>query len=134
MAVALTFKNGLCDEAINYYCNVFDLAYPEDIIRYRDFAKFNHPPKIRDRINNSHLDIYGNRIYLYDVTNDDTYVKGNNIKIVIETDSDKLYRAYINFKKDSNVTSEPQKLDNKLFTSFVDKYDISWQFIAEIID
>ena len=134
MAVALTFKNGLCDEAINYYCNVFDLAYPEDIIRYRDFAKFNHPPKIRDRIYNSHLYIYGNRIYLYDVTNDDTYVKGNNIKIVIETDSDKLYRAYINFKKDSNVTSEPQKLDNKLFTSFVDKYDISWQFIAEIID
>lgn len=134
MAVALTFKNGLCDEAINYYCNVFDLAYPEDIIRYRDFAKFNHPPKIRDRIYNSHLDIYGNKIYLYDVTNDDTYVKGNNIKIVIETDSDKLYMAYINFKKDSNVTSEPQKLDNKLFTSFVDKYDISWQFIAEIID
>ncbi|WP_308652687.1 hypothetical protein [uncultured Anaerococcus sp.] len=134
MAVALTFKNGLCDEAINYYCDVFDLAYPENIIRYRDFAKFNHPPKIRDRIYNSYLDIYGNRIYLYDVTNDDTYVKGNNVKIVIETDSDKLYRAYINFKKDSNVTSEPQKLDNKLFTSFVDKYNISWQFIAEIIE
>lgn len=134
MAVALTFKNGLCDEAINYYCDVFDIAYPENIIRYRDFAKFNHPPKIMDRIYNSHLDIYGNRIYLYDVTNDDTYVKGNNVKIVIETDSDKLYRAYINFKKDSNVTSEPQKLDNKLFTSFVDKYNISWQFIAEIIE
>ena len=42
--------------------------------------------------------------------------------------------VYINFKKDSNITSEPQKLDNKLFTSFVDKYDISWQFIAEIKD
>lgn len=62
------------------------------------------------------------------------YVKGNNVKIVIETDSDNLYWAYINFKKDSNVTNNPQKLDNRLFTSFVDKYNISWQFIAEIID
>lgn len=134
MAVALAFKNGLCLEAINYYCDIFNLEHPKSIIRYRDFEKYNHPPQIRDRIYNSHLDIYGNRIYLYDVTNDDTYVKGNNVRIVIETDSDNLYRAYINFKKDSNITSEPQRLNSKLFTSFIDKYDISWQFIAEIKD
>lgn len=134
MAVALAFKNGLCEEAIDYYCNVFNLEEPKNIIRYRDFERFNHPPKIRDRIYSSHIDIYGNRIYLYDVTNDATYVKGNNVRIVIETNSDNLYMVYINFKKDSNITSEPQKLDNKLFTSFVDKYDISWQFIAEIKD
>ena len=134
MAVALAFKNGLCEEAIDYYCNVFNLEEPKNIIRYRDFERFNHPPKIRDRIYSSHIDIYGNRIYLYDVTNDASYIKGNNVRIVIETNSDNLYMVYINFKKDSNITSEPQKLDNKLFTSFVDKYDISWQFIAEIKD
>lgn len=134
MAVALAFKNGLCDEAIKYYCDVFNLEQPKNIIRYRDFERFNHPPKIRDRIYNSNLDIYGNRIYLYDVTNDATYIKGNNVRIVIETNSDNLYMAYINFRKDSNITSEPQKIDNRLFTSFVDKYDISWQFIAEVKD
>lgn len=134
MAVALAFKNGLCMEAINYYCDIFDLEYPEKLIRYKDFEKFNYPPEIRDRIYNSYLDIYGNRVYLYDVTNDETYVKGNNLRIVIETDSDNLYRAYINFEKDSTVKSEPQRINTKLFTSFVDRYGISWQFIAEIKD
>ena len=59
---------------------------------------------------------------------------GNNVRVVIETSSDNLYRAYMNFRKDSTVTMEPQKVNKKLFTTLIDKYNISWQFIAEIND
>ena len=117
-----------------YYCNVFGLKEPEKVIRYSDFEEFNHPKEIKDRIYNSYLDIYDNRIYLYDVTNDKLINRGNNVRVVIETTSDNLYRAYMNFRKDSTVTMEPQKVNKKIFTTLIDKYDISWQFIAEITE
>lgn len=132
MAVGIGFKKGLCLEAIEYYCRVFDLKEPQNIIIYSDFEKYNYPPNIKDRVYNSYLDIYGNRIYFFDVTNDDILVERNNVRIVIETSSDNLFRAYMNFRKDSNVTSEPQKINKKLFTTLIDKYGISWHFIAEL--
>ncbi|WP_297789375.1 hypothetical protein [uncultured Anaerococcus sp.] len=132
MAVGIAFTDGKCIEALHYYCNVFGIEEPKKIIRYSDFEKFNHPKEIKNRIYNSYIDIYGNRIYLYDVTNDRIIQNGNNVRIVIETSSDNLYRAYMNFRKDSTITMEPQKINKKLFTTLVDKYNISWQFIAEI--
>lgn len=132
MAVGLAFTDGKCIEAIHYYCEVFGIEEPDKLIRYSDFKKYNHPDEIKDRIYNSHIDVYDNRIYLYDVTNDMLIQNGNNVRIVIETSSDNLYRAYMNFRKDSTVTMEPQKINKKLFTTLIDKYDISWQFIAEI--
>lgn len=39
----------------------------------------------------------------------------------------------MNFRKDSRVIMEPQKVNSKLLTTFlVDKYDIGWQFIADL--
>ena len=134
MAVGLAFTDGKCLEALHYYCNVFGLEEPKKVIRYSDFEKYNHPKEIKDRIYNSYLDIYDNRIYLYDVTNDKLINRGNNVRVVIETTSDNLYRAYMNFRKDSTVTMEPQKVNKKIFTTLIDKYDISWQFIAEITE
>ena len=132
MAVGITFKNGECEEAINYYCDVFGLEKPNEIIRYKDFKKYNHPDNIKNRVYLSMLEIYGNTVYLADTTIDENLVEGNNVKIVIETTSDNLYRAYMNFRKDSNVTVEPQKVNNKLFTTLIDKYEIIWQFISEL--
>ena len=132
MAVGISFKDGECLGAINYYCEVFDLEKPSDIIKYRDFEKYKHPDNIKDRVYIAKLDIYDNIVYLSDTTIDEKHKSGNNVKVVIETSSDNLYRAYMNFRKDSNITLEPQKVDNKLFTTLIDKYDISWQFIAEL--
>ena len=132
MAVGLAFKDGQCIDALKYYCEVFDIKEPEKFIRYSDFDKFNYPENIRHRIYNSYIEVYGNRIFLYDVTNDDILNLGNNVRIVIETTSDNLYRAYMNFRKDSNITMEPQKVNKRLFTTLIDKFDITWQFIAEI--
>lgn len=134
MAVGIAFDKGLCVDALKYYCEVFDLDFPANIIRYSDFQKYILPADLKDRIYSSYLDIYDNRIYFYDVTNDNVLQKGNNVRIVIETSSDNLFRAYMNFRKDSNVTFEPQKFNNKLFTTLIDKYQVSWQFIADIKD
>ena len=134
MAVGITFKNGLCAEALNYYCEVFGIDKPETIVKYSDFEKYNYPANIKDRVYNSYLDIYDNRIYFHDTTNDDSLTYGNNVRVVIETTSDNLYRAYMNFRKDSNVTSEPQRINKRLFTTLIDKYNITWQFIAELAE
>lgn len=132
MAVGITFKNGDCINAIAYYKDVFGLDKPCKVIKYSDFIQFNHPDDVKDRVYMSSIDIYGNKIYLSDTTIDENLIEGNNVKIVIETTSDNLYRAYMNFRKDSKVTFEPQKLNNKLVTTLIDKYDITWQFIAEL--
>lgn len=130
MAVGITFKDGKCVEAINYYCEVFDLDFPENLIKYSDFDKFSLPDKMKDRIYNSYLEIFGNRIYFYDTTNDDSIEEGNNVRIVIETNPDNLYNTYMNFRKESTVKRQPQRINKKLFTTLVDKYGITWQFIA----
>ncbi|WP_297690223.1 hypothetical protein [uncultured Anaerococcus sp.] len=117
MAVGIAFDKGLCVDALKYYCEVFDLDFPANLIRYSDFPKYNLPSDLKDRIYSSYLDIYDNRIYFYDVTNDASLKKGNNVKIVIETSSDNLFRAYMNFRKDSNITFEPQRINKKLFTT-----------------
>mgnify|MGYP000171140483 CR=1 FL=1 len=132
MAVGITFKNGECLDAVNYYCDVFDLEEPKMICKYSDFKKYKHPEKIKDRIYLTSLEIYGNRIYMQDTTIDENISKGNNVKIVIETSEDNLYKSYKNFRKDSHIIMEPQKVNNKLFTTFVDKYDIGWQLIADL--
>lgn len=132
MAVGIIFKNGECLNALDYYCTVFGLEKPDNIIKYSDFKKFNHPENIKNRVYITYLEIYGNTIYLQDTTIDENLHQGNNVKIVIETSSDNLYRAYMNFRKDSNVTMEPQRVNNKLLTTLIDKYDIIWQFIAEL--
>lgn len=130
MAVAISFKNGKCLEAIDYYRQVFSLDSPKYILKYKDFEKYNYPPDIRDRVYNSYIEVYGNRIYLYDATNDKAMIEGNNVRIVIETSSDNLFDAYNKLRKDSRVISEPQKVNKKLFTSLIDKYGIIRQFVA----
>lgn len=131
MAVGISFKKGKCFEAIKYYCEMFDIDFPEKLIGYSDFEHYNFPKEIRDRIYNSKLEIYGNNVYLFDTTDDKHWVSGNNGRVVIETNSENLYKAYQKLKKDSNVLMEPQKINKKLFTTLIDKYNIHWQIIAE---
>ena len=115
MAVGISFKNGKCLEAIEYYCDMFDLDPPEKIIRYSDFEQYNFPEEIRDRIYNSKLEIYG-----------------NNGRVVIETNSENLYKAYSKLEKESKVLMQPQTINKKLFTTLIDKYKVFWQIIATI--
>ncbi|MDU5504272.1 MAG: hypothetical protein E6073_03880 [Anaerococcus vaginalis] len=132
MAVGLSFKNGKCLEAIKYYCDMFGLEVPKKIIKYSDFEQYNFPKDIRDRIYNSKLEIYGNNVYLFDTTDDKNWVSGNNGRVVIETNSENLYKAYAKLKKESKVLMQPQRINKKLFTTLIDKYKVCWQIIATI--
>lgn len=132
MAVGLSFKNGKCLEAIKYYCDMFGLEVPKKIIKYSDFEQYNFPKDIRDRIYNSKLEIYGNNLYLFDTTDDKNWVSGNNGRVVIETNSENLYKAYAKLKKESKVLMQPQRINKKLFTTLIDKYKVCWQIIATI--
>lgn len=132
MAVGISFNEGKCLEAIEYYCKIFDIKFPKKLIKYSDFDYFNFPKDIRDRIYNSKLDIYGNNVYLFDVTNDKLWKSGNNCRVVIETNSDNLYKAFQKLKKNSIIIMEPQKINKKLFTTLIDKYNVHWQLMAEI--
>lgn len=132
MAVGLSFKNGKCLEAIEYYCDMFGLEVPKKIIKYSDFEQYNFPKDIRDRIYNSKLEIYGNNVYLFDTTDDKNWVSGNNGRVVIETNSENLYKAYAKLKKESKVLMQPQRINKKLFTTLIDKYKVCWQIIATI--
>ncbi|WP_276877176.1 hypothetical protein [Anaerococcus hydrogenalis] len=130
MAVGLSFKNGKCLEAIKYYCDIFDIEPPKKLIRYSDFEQYNFPLEVRDRIYNSKLEIYGNNVYLFDTTDDKHWVSGNNGRVVIETNSENLYKAYSNLQKESKVLMQPQKINKKLFTTLIDKYNVVWHIIA----
>ena len=132
MAVGISFKNGKCLEAIEYYCDMFDLDPPEKIIRYSDFEQYNFPEEIRDRIYNSKLEIYGNNVYLFDTTDDKHWTSGNNGRVVIETNSENLYKAYSKLEKESKVLMQPQTINKKLFTTLIYKYKVFWQIIATI--
>lgn len=132
MSVGLSFKNGKCLEAIKYYCDMFGLEVPKKIIKYSDFEQYNFPKDIRDRIYNSKLEIYGNNVYLFDTTDDKNWVSGNNGRVVIETNSENLYKAYAKLKKESKVLMQPQRINKKLFTTLIDKYKVCWQIIATI--
>lgn len=132
MAVGISFKEGKCLEAIKYYCSVFGLDFPKKLIKYSDFDHYNFPKNVRDRIYNSKLEIYGNNVYLFDATDDKHYVSGNNARIIIETDEDKLFKAFRKLKKDSYILMEPQKINKKLFTTLIDKYNVFWQIIASV--
>lgn len=132
MAVGLAFKNGKCLEAIKYYCDIFDLDPPNKLIRYSDFEKYNFPKEVRDRIYNSKLEIYGNNVYLFDTTDDKNWVSGNNGRVVIETNSENLYKAYSKLKQESKVLMQPQRINKLLFTTLIDKYMVFWQIIATV--
>lgn len=134
MAVGLSFKNGKCLEAIKYYCDIFDLDPPHKLIRYSDFEKYNFPKEVRDRIYNSKLEIYGNNVYLFDTTDDKNWVSGNNGRVVIETNSENLYKAYSKLKQESKVLMQPQRINKLLFTTLIDKYMVFWQIIATVDD
>lgn len=132
MSVGVAFTGGECEDAIDYYCNIFDLKAPEKPVRYGDFVQFDYPKEIAKRIYMTELNIYGNSIYLFDAPNDKIVDKGNNVRIVIETCPDNLYNAYMKFGKDSIVDMEPQKVNNQIITTFIDKFGIYWHFIARI--
>lgn len=132
MAVGISFKEGKCLEAIKYYCDMFDVDFPKKLIRYSDFEHYNFPAPVRDRIYNSKLEIYGNNVYLFDTTDDKHWVSGNNGRVVIETNSENLYKAFKKLKKESTVLMEPQKINKKLFTTLIDKYNVHWQIIADV--
>ena len=132
MAVGISFKDGECLEAIKYYCDIFELNFPKKIIRYSDFEKYNFPTKMQDRIYNSKLEIYGNNVYLFDTTDDRHWICGTNGRIVIETNSENLYKAYSKLEKDSKIIMQPQRINKKLFTTLIDRYGVSWEFIANV--
>lgn len=132
MAVGLSFKNGKCLEAIKYYCDIFELVPPHKLIRYSDFEMYNFPKEVRDRIYNSKLEIYGNNVYLFDTTDDKNWVSGNNGRVVIETNSENLYKAYSKLKQESKVLMQPQRINKLLFTTLIDKYMVFWQIIATV--
>lgn len=132
MAVGISFKNGKCLEAIKYYCDIFELDPPDKLIKYSDFEQYNFPKEVRDRIYNSKLEIYGNNVYLFDTTDDKHRISCNNGRVVIETSSENLYKAYSKLEKESKVLMQPQRINKKLFTTFIDKYNVFWQIIATI--
>ncbi|MSS78491.1 hypothetical protein HV819_05005 [Anaerococcus sp. AGMB00486] len=131
MAVGISFKEGKCLEAIEYYCDIFGIDFPKKIIRYSDFECYNFPKDVRNRIYNSKLEIYGNNVYLFDTTDDKHWVNGNNGRVVIETNSENLYKAFQKLKEESIILMEPQKINKKLFTTLIDKYNVHWQIIAD---
>ncbi|MDO4594015.1 MAG: VOC family protein [Tissierellia bacterium] len=129
MSVCVVFKEGKCEDALKYYCDVFNLNVPK-ITRYSSFEDNHYPKDIRNRIYKSTLDILGSTIYLSDSINDDIVDVGNNFYIVIKMNKDKLFDCYRKFEKDSIIKAEPQKIDGKVCTRLIDKFGISWQFMT----
>lgn len=132
MPVSVVFKDGKCEEALNYYCKVFNIDFPDNIIRYEEFNEYQYPLDIRHRIFLSKVNILGTNIYFSDAANDNIIDYGNNVSIVVNTDEENLYNYHYMLKEDSFVIFEPQKRKNLLFTKIIDKFNVSWIFVAKI--
>lgn len=132
MPASVVFKDGKCEEALKYYCKVFNIDFPDNIIRYEQLDEYQYPLDIRHRIFLSMVNILGTNIYFSDAANDNIIDYGNNVSIVINTDEESLYNYHYMLKEDSFVIFEPQKRKDFLFTKIIDKFNVSWIFLTKI--
>lgn len=84
--------NGDCQEAVEYYAEVFDTG-PSEISRFRDMhvePGQEIPDKMKNKVMHASLDIHGSTVMFSDAMSDSPVPFGKNINVtVISSDLEK---------------------------------------------
>lgn len=126
---------GNCREAVMFYVEVFKTAEPE-IMTFGEMPvdpNFPMTDNIRDLVANAQMDIRGNMIMFSDVPPGMSFIKGNNITLIVtDHDVEEIKRLFGLLSKGGSVEMLLQETFwSKAYGSLTDKFGIGWQFSAE---
>lgn len=126
--------DGNAEEAFNFYMDVFG-AESEGITRYDNMPEKNKLPQdYLNKVLHVSLEFDGNALYLCDVPPGMESLKGNNIKVHIDMDSEEQLRElFTKLSAGGEVEMAPEKTFwNAIYTTFTDRYGIDWGLHYEL--
>lgn len=124
--------NGNCQEAVEYYAEVFGTGMPE-ISRYGDMPPepgWELPEGAKNLVMHTSLDIHGSAVMFSDTMPDSQVPFGKNINVTIVSDDlEKMTEEFNRLGKDGKIQMEMQKTFwSSGYGMLEDKFGIPWQF------
>lgn len=118
--------NGNCEDALNYYANIFN-AQIANKQTYED-SNQDIPESYRQNLQHAELKGDGIHIMAYDASPDTPLNSGNNIHMSVELENkDKAKTVFENLCKNGTVHHELREREwNALYGRCTDKYNIQW--------
>lgn len=120
-----------CEEAVNFYSNVFQTPVVE-MIRYGDMPNPDYPmdEAAANLLMHAELKIEGDIVMFGDFFPGTQSVFGNNVQLTVVTnDPEKTKRYYELLKEGGQVEMELQETFwSPLYASIIDKFGVYWQF------
>ena len=126
--------NGNCIEAINLYSKAFSV----DIVKlYKNEqlteVRSSSNGKYKDQVYHAEVNIYGKRVFMTDVDDENYEILSNPLSLTITFNSAyEVRNAYEIMKEDSITISQFQSTPYaSAFVSFIDKFGMRWELITE---
>ncbi|MDR2939175.1 MAG: VOC family protein [Clostridiales bacterium] len=124
--------NGECNEALNFYRNVFNCTEPK-IMPYGDYmpeGSKTPPELLRGWVMHAEMAICGVNVWFADEANDVT--KGNSVRLSAAVQSGKEASEIFNsLCAGGNVTLPPTETFYSVFHAAVtDKFGVNWNVVA----
>ncbi|PSL41476.1 PhnB protein [Planomicrobium soli] len=130
--VAYMIFNGNCQEAVEYYTDVFGTGMPE-IMKFGDMPPeegYEMPEDAKDLVMHTAINIYESEVMFSDAMPGATVPFGKNINLTIVSDDlEKMTADFNRLAQDGKVTMKLQKTFwSPAYGALTDKLGIEWQF------
>jgi PhnB protein len=130
--LAYMIFNGNCQEAVEYYADVFGTGMPE-IMRFGDMPPeedFEVTEDAKKLVMHTAINVHGSEVMFSDAMPGSSVPFGKNISLTIVTDDlDKMTAEFNRLAQDGKVQMEMQKTFwSPAYGALEDKFGIEWQF------
>ncbi|MHC1683102.1 MAG: VOC family protein [Clostridiaceae bacterium] len=129
--------NGKCDEAIEFYSEVFKTEKPR-IMRFGDMPSGDFPldETTKKLVLHSELKINDTKIMFSDAHPEHPVIFGNNISLIINnSDIEEIKSIFNSLKEGGTVIMDLQETFwSKCYGSLTDKFGVGWQLSHESTD
>lgn len=115
-------------DAIDYYKAVLKAEMNQEITMLQNVPG-HEGPEYKDKVGHSTLVIQGSTLFLNDIIESNSLIKGDNIQFVLNFDTEEeLREVFEKIAKDGEVIGELQEVFwGALFGTVKDKFGITWQ-------
>lgn len=125
------YFNGNASEAIDFYCELFDVERPE-IQTYGEIPPTDEhqlPEETKNKILYAKLDLDGNTFYFTDNLPGYETTIGNNISVVLDANTEDEFREMYHYlRQEGEVIMEPREtFFSEKYTRVRDRFGIFWE-------
>jgi PhnB protein len=126
------YFDGECQEALQFYREVFKVEGKHDVMRYGDNPAADVPEEGRNRVMYSSLPIFEHNIMMADVPLGSPFQKGGNVALTLGSPDKTEIERLFNALADGGQIDMPlgNTFFSELYGMVTDRFGIRWQLSA----